>query len=60
MINEFSTKHFGRELVTIINGNEVFINFGDRLKISFAVTIICLIYYLLSRIVFYVCSTTYK
>lgn len=59
-INALSEKYLGRKVLKHLANNELFIEFEDRLKGAIISALICLIYYLLSRIIFYVCSSTYR
>ncbi len=53
-------KLVGYKLVKVKNDNQLFIEFNDRMKISFAAALACLVYYLFSRVFFTKFSNTYR
>ncbi len=59
-VNALSEQYLGRSLIQNINENEPFIQLKDRILIALFSAFTCLLYYILNRIFFYVCSNTYK
>lgn len=58
--NYFSERYIGRKVMTITEEGNLFIEFSDRLHISVAVALVCLSYYLITRVFFWTVSNTYR